>query len=297
MAIHDSYSILVTGTIAVLGAAKELVLSAVDDVVLLGNISSTGTGSDLTVQSDSFVFIEGRLSVQDRLSVYGGTKRDGTNLDGSDARGSSIYLGSTGLLNTSSAGSKISLHGSRDVDILMPVIAGGQVGSGGVTWAGDGSAVTILAGQQIRLDAPVQAAAAITLKPGTPGSDDQGRNLVMSAASGLNAAGLGQDNTGSTIRIETTGDLEIAGNILSGGSIIQTFGASGQLLSENYAWSGRDSKIEVVAGGRVLVGSDTVDIHGNSLKKGAFLRISGGFDFGRRLTRTIPDSWCIREEE
>ncbi|MFM7836840.1 MAG: hypothetical protein ACKPJD_34025, partial [Planctomycetaceae bacterium] len=183
---------------------------------------------------------------------------DGTDLGAANSRGSSICLGATGVLNTTAAGSSITLRGSKDVDAFMPIVAGGQIGANGITWAGDGSSVSITAGQQIFLDAPIQAAAAITLKPGTPGADDNGRNLIMTTASGLNAAGLGSNNTGSTIRLESPGDLEIPANILSGGSIVQTFSNSGQLLAENYTWSGRDSSIEIVAGGRVLVGTDTV---------------------------------------
>lgn len=96
----------------------------------------------------------------------------------------------------------------------------------------------------------------------------------MSTASGLNAAGLGANNTGSLIRLESPGDLDIPANILSGGTIVQNFGAGGELLSETYTWSGRDSRIEIVAGGKVLVGTDTVDVHGNPVQKGSFLRAS-----------------------
>jgi hypothetical protein len=274
MATHDRYSILLTGTIAVLGENEELVLSGTDDVVLLGNVSLTDPASDLTVQSDVFVYIEGRLRVPDKLKVLGGIELDGSDTNGADSRGSSVYLGSTGVLNTTSAGSSITLRGSQDVDIRMPLVAGGQITATGIAWAGEGSVVTITSGQQIYLDAPIQAAAAITLSPGTPAADDQSQGLVITTASGLNTAGLGANNTGSAIRMESPGDLEIPVNILSGGSIVQTFGPAGQLLAENYVWSGRDSIIEIVAGGRVLVGTDTVDASGNPIRKGSFLRAS-----------------------
>ncbi|MFN9037200.1 MAG: hypothetical protein ACK5YO_12950, partial [Planctomyces sp.] len=208
------------------------------------------------------------------MQIFGGIKRDGTDLGGANSRGSSLYLGSTGVLNTTAAGSRISLHGSQDVDVYMPIVAGGSIGASGITWAGEGSAVTITAGQQIFLDAPIQAAAAITLKLGTPAADDNARNLIMTTASGLTAAGLGANNTGSTIRMESPGDLDIPANILSGGTIVQTFSDSGELLAEDYTWSGRDSTIEIVAGGRVLVGTDTVDANGNPARKGSFLRAS-----------------------
>ena len=131
--------------------------------------------------------------------MFGGIELDGTWVSGANDRGSSIYLGSTGVLNTTSAGSTITLHGSQDVDIYMPVVAGGAIGVSGITWAGDGSAVDITAGQQIYLDAPIQAAAAITLNPGTPGSDDTDGNLVMTTASGPNPSGFGAKHPGGAL--------------------------------------------------------------------------------------------------
>ncbi|MFN5898042.1 MAG: hypothetical protein ACK48Y_10990, partial [Planctomyces sp.] len=274
LADQASFGLLLTGTILVQGADEELVLASADDVILLGNVTMSGDGADLTVQSDTFVYAEGRLTAADRLRVLGGVALDGTVLGSADRHGSSIYLAATGAVNTTQAGAEINLHGAQDVDIHLPLIAGGTVGATGITWAGDGSEVTVTAGQQIYLDAPIQAAAAIHLHPGTPGPDDAGRNFIMSTASGLNAAGLGANNTGSLIRLESPGDLDIPANILSGGTIVQNFGAGGELLSETYTWSGRDSRIEIVAGGKVLVGTDTVDVHGNPVQKGSFLRAS-----------------------
>ncbi|NDD65988.1 MAG: hypothetical protein EBZ36_18730, partial [Acidobacteria bacterium] len=265
---------LLTGTILVQGPGKELRIASSDDVILLGNITVSGTGSDLTVQSDHFVYVAGRATVADTLTILGGVALDGTSIGGADSKGSSIYLAKTGTLNTTQAGAEIILRGAQDVDVYLPLIAGGTIGATGVTWAGEGSWVSVTAGQQIMLDAPIQAAASITLNPGTPGPDDNGRSLVVTTASGLNAAGLGANGTGSLIRFESPGDIELPANILSGGTIVQTFNSSGKLIAENYTWSGRDSSIEIVAGGRVLIGTDTVDINGNPVKKGTFLRAS-----------------------
>ncbi|MFM7921493.1 MAG: hypothetical protein ACKPJJ_14825, partial [Planctomycetaceae bacterium] len=137
MANQDRYGILLTGTISVLGAAEELVISADDDIVLLGNISLSHSASDLTVQSDRFVFAEATLNVPDALKILGGIELDGTDLGAANSRGSSICLGATGVLNTTAAGSSITLRGSKDVDAFMPIVAGGQIGANGITWAGD----------------------------------------------------------------------------------------------------------------------------------------------------------------
>ncbi|HAV31157.1 MAG TPA: hypothetical protein DCX79_04050, partial [Planctomycetaceae bacterium] len=185
LADQASFGLLLTGTILVQGADQELTLSSAGDVILLGNVTMSGDGADLTVQSDTFVYAEGRLTAADRLRVLGGVALDGTVLGSADRHGSSIYLAATGAVNTTQAGAEINLHGAQDVDIHLPLIAGGTVGATGITWAGDGSEVTVTAGQQIYLDAPIQAAAAIHLHPGTPGADDAGRNFIMSTASGL----------------------------------------------------------------------------------------------------------------
>ncbi|MFM8478139.1 MAG: hypothetical protein ACKOEO_20330, partial [Planctomycetaceae bacterium] len=226
IAQQERYAILVTGTVDVLGDNEHLVLSAGDDVVVLGNITMSGANSSLTLQSDSFTFVEGRLTASKAVNVLGGVELDGTNLDAADSRGSSVYLGRTGAISAAAAGSSVIVRGGRDVDVFLPLIAGGTVGATGVTWAGDGSFVEVSAGQQIYLDAPIQAAANIVLSPGTAGADDGGKNLVFTDGSGLNAAGLGLNNTGSVIRFESTGDLQIPINVLSGGTIRQTFGSA-----------------------------------------------------------------------
>ncbi|MEI7699746.1 MAG: hypothetical protein WCK86_08130, partial [Planctomycetia bacterium] len=269
---QERYAILVTGTVDLLGANEDLVLSASDDIVMLGNITMQGSNSSVTLQSDHFVFAEGQLSATKTVSVLGGVSLDGILTGGADIRGTSVYLGSSGRINATASGSQVIIRGGQDVDVNLPLIAGGTVGATGVTWIGEGSSVEVTAGQQIYLNAPIQAAGSISLNPGNPGADDSGKNLIFTDTSGLNAAGLGANGTGSVIRFESNGDLQIPVNIVCGGTIRQTFGSQGQLLSETYEWSGRDSRIEVAAAGRVIVGADTVDIYGAPVKKGVFLR-------------------------
>ncbi|MGV2340520.1 MAG UNVERIFIED_CONTAM: hemagglutinin repeat-containing protein [Planctomycetaceae bacterium] len=134
----------------------------------------------------------------------------------------------------------------------------------------------ISAGQQIVLNASLQAAADIQLQPGIAGSDDVEGNIVLNTRSSLNVAGLGLNGAGSLIRLESDRDLVIPANIVAGGTIRQTFGPIGELLSETYEWSNRESRIEVVAAGRVQIGADTTDAQGLPVKKGVFLRASHG---------------------
>jgi hypothetical protein len=100
--------------------------------------------------------------------------------------------------------------------------------------------------------------------------------LVFTANAGLNTAGLGPNGKGSSIRIVTQSDLELQGNITAGATVRQTFGTNNQLLSESYEWSGRDSRIEIEATGRVLVGANVLDKFGVPVQKGVFLRASDG---------------------
>ncbi len=100
----------------------------------------------------------------------------------------------------------------------------------------------------------------------------------MTTAAGLNSAGLGLNGTGGLVRVTSAGNLELAGNVTSGATIRQTFGAGGQLLSEQYDWSGRDSRIEIDAQGRALIGTDTTNELGQPIQAGAFLRASERID-------------------
>jgi len=105
-------------------------------VIVRGNINVLGAGGDLTLQSDKWVYWEGFANVVGDMTIYGGLELDGTDRNGADAHGTSIYVHPTSCLVTSGAGTDITVVGSQDVDILGAVVAGGSIGETGVTWAG-----------------------------------------------------------------------------------------------------------------------------------------------------------------
>jgi hypothetical protein len=279
---QQKYAILVTGTLIAMGDNTKIDLVSTQDVIVLGNVRLPGKGTELTVRSDSFTFVEGFLEASSKILVSGGVAADGGPLRivnrvpvfGADSRGQSVYFGKTGQVVATAPGAQVIVRGGQDVEIHQALIAGGTVGPTGVTWAGEGSSVEITAGQQLLVGAPIQAAGDLTLRPGTAGTDDAGRNLVFGLDAGLNTAGLGPSGRGSSIRIQTQTDLEIPGNITAGATIRQSFGPSGELLAETYEWSGRSASIELEATGRILVGADVLDKDGKPFQRGAFLRAS-----------------------
>jgi hypothetical protein len=158
------FSLLVTGTMTVMQNNYSLALQATDDVIVRGNIYVLGQNGNLTLQSDKRIFWEGAASVTNNLSLYGGVETDGTDRFGADSTGSSVYIDPTSVLVTSQAGSDIVVQGSRDVDVLGAIVAGGSIGETGVTWAGPDSTVSIVAGQQVYVDTGIQAAKSVTVQ-------------------------------------------------------------------------------------------------------------------------------------
>jgi hypothetical protein len=274
LAGQSSYAVLVTGTMAILGANRRLDIATGSDLVVYGNISLPGANSTLRLQSDTFTYVEGEVLAASGVEVYGGVKMDGTSLGGADSRGTSVYFGKTGRTTVTLAGGRAIIRGAKDVEIHGVIVPGGSIGEQGVNWAGDGSSIHVVAGEQLVIDSALQAAGDVTVEAGIPGADDNDRPLIVTTTGGLNSAGLGAGGTGGVIRVVSGGDLELGGNITAGATIRQTFDSDGDLASETYQWSNRPSRLEVVAAGRVLVGANTVDGQGVPVKAGGYLRAS-----------------------
>ncbi|MDA1274964.1 MAG: calcium-binding protein [Verrucomicrobia bacterium] len=196
---HRNFGFLLTGTITSLMDNTELTLGAQDDFIIRGNVILKGANASLTLQSDAWVYHEGRLDVTKNISVYGGVRADGTDLGGANSKGSSVYIHETALLNTSEAGGHIEVAGSKDVDIFGVIVPGGEIGEQGVTWAGDDSTVTIRAGEQIYVDTAVIAAKSVELIAGEAGPDDDRLSVIVNSAGGLSAAGLTSDDSGALV--------------------------------------------------------------------------------------------------
>ncbi|MFM7922617.1 MAG: hypothetical protein ACKPJJ_20550, partial [Planctomycetaceae bacterium] len=130
------FSFLVTGTLTVMQPDRAINLVATDDVIVRGNFNLPGAGSDLTLQSDRWIYWEGAADISGDARLFGGLKLDGTDLGGFGIGGSSVYIADTSLVNTRGAGTSITIRGSKDVDITGPVVAGGVIGENGITWSG-----------------------------------------------------------------------------------------------------------------------------------------------------------------
>ena len=162
---HETYGLMVTGTITTLQDDALLEIASAQDVIIRGNINVNGSDSDLLVQSDLWVYLDGHANVQRHATVLGGMTRDGAGLFGADGRGSSVYFGETGLINTFQAGSAIDIRGDRDVDIFGAVVAGAVVGASGTTWTGEGSTITVTSGEQLQLGSGLMASGDVILAP------------------------------------------------------------------------------------------------------------------------------------
>ena len=257
-----AYSLLVTGTLTTLASNSELKLTAPDAVIFRGNVNVLGNNSDLLVQSDKWVYVEGFMTVKDGVKIYGGLDAAGTSLGGANTRGSSVYVHTTSRIVTSQAGSQIDIRGAQDVDIFGVAVAGGSIGALGVTWAGEGSQVTVSAGEQAYLMGALLASGSVQLNGGTGGADDHDLGVVVDTAGGLTSGGLGASGAGGHVGIHSAGNLEMMGNILSGGTV------SGSTIN----WAARNSDVRVEAVGQAFIGGHTTNQAGDAIVTGGIIQ-------------------------
>ncbi|MCX7258209.1 MAG: hypothetical protein NTZ64_16245 [Polaromonas sp.] len=267
------FGFMLTGTVTTLQANADLVVSGAGDAIIRGNINLLGAGSDLTVQSDRWVYWEGAAKVAGNITLEGGWSLDGTqNLHGANADGVSVYLHATAALNTLSAGSSITLRGGQDVLLYGTVLAGGQAGASGVVWRGPDSTILVTAGEQVLVDGAMAAAKSITIRTdGAPGANDGGYSLVETRAGGLMVGGLTSDGSGGMIDVQVAGGITFSGLMLAGGTVRQTYNA-GVLQAETVLWSSEDSTVHLQAGGQLYVGAMERTTTGELVEVGATVR-------------------------
>ncbi|MBT3783410.1 hypothetical protein HOF92_00460, partial [bacterium] len=267
------YGFLLTGTVTSLEANKSLVIASEDETILRGNINLFGSSSDLTAQSDDWVYWEGRADVTGNLTVHGGVALDGTDLNGANSDGTSVFIHDTATLNTKGAGTSITIKGSKDVIVDGRVVSGGTIGSSGVTFAGDDSSAYVTAGEYIYVDSVITAAKEVILTTtGTPGADDSGLGVQLTTASGLTTSGQTSANTGGLVKIDAVGSVSAMGIILSGGTISQTFDAQGNLKTETITYSNEDSKVHLESDTQLYLGGMTKTASGEDVEVGGIVR-------------------------
>ena len=197
---------------------------------------------------------------------------------------SSVYIHATGQLNTQGAGTYIDIRGAHDVDILGAVVAGGEIGEDGVTFAGADSTIEVRAGEQIYLDNALSAARSVTLSAGSAGADDNNLAIVAGTVSGMTAAGITSDGSGGTVTLNTDrnpvdlsdlgthSDIWMMGHIYAGGEAVQEFNEDNELIGETVNWSDEGGRVFLNAGGQVVVGGETENKAGETVETGGYIR-------------------------
>ena len=266
------FGYLLTGTVTSLQDNCTMVISSHDDTIIRGNINLYGNNSDLTIQSDTWVYFEGKASVTNDFSILGGVSLT-TGLTTATAKETSVYVHSTATLKTWEAGSVLTVKGGKDVDIYGRTVAGGDIGSNGIEWAAGGnSEVAITAGQQVLIDSAVAASKEVRIVTTGVGSDGWG--LVLTTSGGITTAGITSDNSGGLITIDTVGGVTLSGMLLSGGSVKQTFNEKGELLTESYSWSQEKSTIAIATDDQLWLGGMARSSIGEMVEIGAVIRAS-----------------------
>ncbi|MFM7055829.1 MAG: hypothetical protein ACKO2P_02790, partial [Planctomycetota bacterium] len=266
------FGYLISGTMTVMEPNRSVILQSADDVLIRGNINLLGTGSDLVLQSNRWVYVEGELQVDGDLTISGGVGLGGTDHGGSNAIGTSVLIPATSRIVTTGSGTSVSIRGSKDVDIFGAVVAGGSIGSSGITWAGPDSTLQIRSGEQLYLATGVHAAGTVLLEGGAAGADDDALALIITTAGGTSVAGLTSTADGSTLEIRSLGDMQILGTVVAGGTMTQQLNAEGERVGESFVWSDKPSTLIVTAeDGQAWIGGMARNRAGNLVETGGSL--------------------------
>ncbi len=219
-----------------------------------------GENSDLHVRSDRWVYQEGFVRVQDAIELSGGLDSNGQTTGGANDRGSSVFVSTTSQINSFQSGSEIRIEGAQDVDLYGAVVAGGEIGPAGVTWAGPGSTVSVVAGQQVYLDTGLLASETVKVY-----TTDQNALWVDTATVSIDTAEGGVEiydlvNATESIRIAGT-DVGVLGD-----AVVKTRGADSQiyLQADQSLFVQRDPG--GVAGRAVVEAADRVHLYGGDVR-------------------------------
>ena len=258
------YGFLLTGTLTTLKDGVGITVTGADEAIVQGSVNLLGANADLVVQSDKWVYWQGKAEVTGNIALIGGLELDlsvpttgaGAHpVTGGVLDGVSLYVHEVSVLNTLGAGTQIVLAGGQDVVLMGATVAGGTIGSSGVTWAeGGDSTITVQAGQQIDVETSLMASRSTTLKTtGAPGAGDEGFGLILGTKGGLTGAGLSTSQPGGGVFIDSAADITLMGSILAGGRMDQVY-ENGSLKSETISWYDNQSSITINTDGQLWLG-------------------------------------------
>ena len=256
------YGFLITGTISALNDNVALTFENSEAFILRGSINLLGVSSDLTLQSDTWVYLEGTPSLTGNLSIYGGVELDGTNLSAANAEGDSVWVDTTTNLLTSEAGTKITVMGGQDVTLGGLTLAGATLTEAGFDWAGPDSSIEIFAGEQLVVSTSIFASKDIDITTGVPGADDNDLSFMLTTDGGIVSRGVTTDGSGGDVTIVAGGNAQIMGGILSGGTSVDGI----------VTWGTEPSTIRVEATGQNWIGGETLNANNEPVEVGGSLQ-------------------------
>ena len=177
-------------------------------------LSLSDVGGSLYVTSEQSLVVSNHINAVDRI----------------DLDGSPVVFSSVSGAFTSGDSSVIDIRSGsgQDLDILGTVVAGGAGGTSGIVWSGNDASVYLGADQQVYLDGAVFASDLVEVVGGTPGDDDDDLSILVSTRAGVSSGGQTSDGTPGQVTVQSSGDLEIMGHLVGGGTLVQTFDDEGE---------------------------------------------------------------------
>ncbi|ETR64959.1 MAG: hypothetical protein OMM_06158 [Candidatus Magnetoglobus multicellularis str. Araruama] len=206
------------------------------------------------MQSDEWVYWEGEAEVTGNIDLLGGIELDGTNIGGANADNISVFVHTTSNIAATGQGSHIRMQGAKDVQVNGNTIAGGKITEQGIDWTGEDASVKILAGETAVIDTAIIATKDVEIES-TEG------DVIIAGGGAITASGQTSDDTGSLVHIKATGDIQIPGQIISGGSV-----KGGQFF-----WSDENSTIRIESEKQAFIGGEVTDISGETTEAGGKL--------------------------
>jgi hypothetical protein len=267
------FGILMNGTLTSLKDNADLVFSSDKDTIFRGGVNIMGENSSITLQSDKWVYAEGQFDVTGDINILGGVALDGTDMGGSNEYGDSVYVGKTTTLNTKEAGSTITIKGSKDVDILGVVAAGGTIGETGITFSGPDSSVVVEAGEQVFVDSVLTSSANISItSKGDLSEDDENKSVILTTGAGLSTAGITTHETnGGEISVKAKQDVSIMSMVLAGGN--KSVSDTG--IGYDVEYSDKFASLKIVSENQVYIGGMAENKEGELVEVGSTLTATG----------------------
>ncbi|MBT7081830.1 MAG: hypothetical protein HN929_10240, partial [Chloroflexi bacterium] len=268
---HRGFGFLLTGTLTTLMQDADIWIQGKDDLIIRGRIDQKNEASDLTLESDKWVYWEGFADIGGDIGIYGGMDKSGLEIidrQGANAQGDSVYIHATSELVTHYEGTEIIVYGSKDIKLNGAMVAGGTIGEDGVTFAGPDSKIIVNAGEQAFVDTTLIAQKEVTVKGGISDNYEGGTGVILTTGAGLVARGETSDDSGGLVSVFSGGDMQLMGSMLSGG----------RSQNDEITWIDENSIIKVEAQGQAWIGGQTRAKDGELIEIGGRVFASKGIE-------------------